>query len=509
MSASISELLRKGIAAAREGDKATARDLFQQVVDLDEENEKGWFWLASVVETDDERRTCLENVLHINPDNERAQQILAQVNARARQTVDQEEVIPGVTRSQLTLIIGGGVALVVLILIVALVAIVSNNNRIAAESANATNAAAAQTNIAVAATQQAEQNSANATGTAVAVGATQTAEYTAVPTVAPTSVLPTLPPTWTPRPADDSSAQSVATLPPPVGLTGRLAVWSGRDILSVDFLDVGYYDFEVASSYTRIGDNLGRGVSMFVNGQRVVYSRYDPQFSSSVIETINTNGTQLEAMQERWRAFDTVFDPDQPMFSRDGRYIVFVGRPQDRQTAQVWLLDMNAAAGTDPLLQLTSDDFIYAYPSISPDNRWVVVARTDNFSATTGTDIVLIDIASGGKIPVTNDLGTYTERNPRFTPDGTQIVYAAFPSNNPNRNDIYIKNAQGGGTPQTLIGDAADDIFPVLSEDGRYLAFASDRSGAYDIYIYDIIGETLWQLTSSPEEDYPGDWWQP
>ncbi len=509
MSASITELLRKGIAAAREGDKATARALFQQVVDLDEQNEKGWFWLASVIENDDERRTCLENVLHINPENERAQQILNQINERARLTVDQEEVIPGVTRSQLTLILGGGVALIVLILIVALVAIISNNNRVAGESANATAVAAAQTNTLAAGTQIAAQNAANATGTAAVIGATQTAEYTPIPTVTPTSALPTFPPTWTPRPVEDASASTVATLPPPVGLTGRLAVWSGIDVLSVDFLNVGYYDFDVASSYTRIGDNLGRSISMLVNGQRVVYSRYDPQFSSSVIETINTNGTQLEAMQERWRAFDTVFDPDQPTYSRDGNYVVFIGRPQDRQTAQVWLLDINAPAGTDPLLQLTNDDFIYSYPSISPDNRWVVVARTDNFSATTGTDIVLIDIASGGKIPVTNDLSTYTERNPRFTPDGTQIVYAAFPSNNPNRHDIYIKNAQGGGTAQTLISDPADDIFPVLSEDGRYLAFASDRSGAYDIYIYDITGQILWQLTSSPEEDYPGDWWQP
>ncbi len=120
-----------------------------------------------------------------------------------------------------------------------------------------------------------------------------------------------------------------------------------------------------------------------------------------------------------------------------------------------------------------------------------------------------IDTTSGGKIPVTSDLSTYTESMPRFTPDGTQIVYAAYPSNNPGKHDIFIRNAQGAGTASTLISDAADDIYPVLSEDGRYLAFASDRSGAYDIYIYDIMGQILWQLTSSPEEDYPGDWWQP
>jgi len=509
VSASINELLRKGIAAAREGDKSTARDLFQQVVDLDEKSEKGWFWLASVVDSDSERRTCLENVLHINPSNERAQKALDTLTFDAKKVISDEEVIPGISRSQLRLILGGGFILVVLILIVALVGIISNNNRIAAESADSTAVAVAQTGTISAVTQIAAENATNNTATAESVGATLTALYTAIPTITPTSSIPTLPPTWTPRPTQGSESVAVASLPPPTGLTGRLVVWSGPDVLSVDFLDVGYYDLSNANTYARIGDNLGRNPSMYITGQRVVYSRYDPQLFSSVIESININGTQLEAVQERWRNFDTTLDPEHPFYSRDGRYIVFIGRPVERQTAQVWLLDFNAPAGTDPLTQLSDDDFSYAYPSISPDNSRVAVVRTDNFSANSGTDIVLIDVASGGKIPLTNDLTTYTETNPRFTSDGSQIVYSAFPSNNPGRNDIFIKNAQGSGTSQTLITDPSNDIFPVMSEDGRYMAFASDRTGAYDIYIYDFTGQMLWQLTSSPTEDYPGDWWQP
>lgn len=510
MSVSINELLKKGIAAAREGDKATARDLFQQVVDLDEKNEKGWFWLASVAETDDDRRVCLENVLQINPANERAQQILNNLGQRPKQTGPAEaEVIPGVTRRQLTLILGGGIGLIVIIVLVALVSIISNNNRIAAENANATSVALAATQAAGALTATAAENAIIATGTAESLRATQTAEYTPPPTVIPTSMLPTLPPTWTPRPVGGSETISIPTLPPPTGLSGKLVVWSGIDVRAIDFLDVGYYDFNNGNQYSRIGNEAGRSPTMFVNGLRVLYSRYDPELFSSVLEAMNLNGTQLEALQERWRFVEAIFDPDQPVFSRDGRYVTFTGRPQDRQTAQVWLLDLQAPEGTNPIQQLSDDDYIYAYPAISPDNRWVVAARTDNFSATTGTDLVLIDTQTGGKIPVTNDLSTYTETNPRFTPDGSQIIYAAYPSNNPGRHDIFIKSAQGFGTAQPIITDPANDIFPVVSHDGRYLAFASDRMGNFDIFIYDITGGTLWQLTTAPHEDYPGDWWQP
>jgi len=509
VSASANELLRKGIAAAREGDKATARDLFQQVVDLDEKNEKGWFWLASVVETDDERRTCLENVLHLNPANERAQQALETLNARMKKSVNEEEVVPGVTRRQLTLLLGGGGALVLLIVVIALVTIISNNNRIAAENATGTAVAAAQTGTVIASTATSAQIALERTGTAQAVSATETALYTPIPTLTPTSSMPTLPPTWTPTATRVEAGSAVQSLPTPTGLTGRLVVWSGLDVLSVDFLDVGYYQLDENNQYVRIGDNLGRSPTIFVNGLRVFYSRYDPQLFSSVIEAINLNGTQLEGMQERWRDFETAIDPDHPYVSRDGRYLTFVGRPTDRQTRQVFLLDLNAPAGTNPIRRLTDDDWDYDYPAISPDNSRVVVARTDNFSAATGTDIVLIDINTGGKIPVTNDLTTFTETNPRFTSDGTQIIYAAYPSNNPGNHDIYVRDANGFAAPTPLITDPANDIFPVISEDGRYLAFASNRTGAYDIYIYDITGQTLYQLTNSPTEDYPGDWWQP
>ncbi len=69
------QLLREGIAAVRAGDKETARAKLREVVALDQYNEKGWFWLASVAETAEERRVCLGNVVVINPNNEKAKQM--------------------------------------------------------------------------------------------------------------------------------------------------------------------------------------------------------------------------------------------------------------------------------------------------------------------------------------------------------------------------------------------------------------------------------------------------
>ena len=75
------ELLRRGIAAAKAGQYKQARDLLTQVVELDESNEQAWLWLSGLVESLDDRRLCLENVLAVNPGNVHAQTGLRRIEA--------------------------------------------------------------------------------------------------------------------------------------------------------------------------------------------------------------------------------------------------------------------------------------------------------------------------------------------------------------------------------------------------------------------------------------------
>ncbi|MDX1520389.1 MAG: hypothetical protein R3264_02025 [Anaerolineae bacterium] len=62
-------MLEDAIAAIRSGDKETGRQLLEQILEEDENNEDVWLWLSSVVETDEDREICLENVLALNPNN--------------------------------------------------------------------------------------------------------------------------------------------------------------------------------------------------------------------------------------------------------------------------------------------------------------------------------------------------------------------------------------------------------------------------------------------------------
>jgi len=68
------EALNEGVRAAQSGDREHARTMLLQATKLDARNENAWLWLASISEYPEELMAFLENVLSINPNNERALQ---------------------------------------------------------------------------------------------------------------------------------------------------------------------------------------------------------------------------------------------------------------------------------------------------------------------------------------------------------------------------------------------------------------------------------------------------
>jgi len=70
--AEVSQMLQSGIKAAQAGNRAEARQLLIQVTEAEPENESAWLWLASISEYPEELLVFLNNILDVNPNNERA-----------------------------------------------------------------------------------------------------------------------------------------------------------------------------------------------------------------------------------------------------------------------------------------------------------------------------------------------------------------------------------------------------------------------------------------------------
>jgi len=78
----IDNLLKEGIAALKAGQRIRARALLQEVVREQPDNVAAWLWLSGAVETDDERRECLERVLEVDPNNPHAKKGLERLGPR-------------------------------------------------------------------------------------------------------------------------------------------------------------------------------------------------------------------------------------------------------------------------------------------------------------------------------------------------------------------------------------------------------------------------------------------
>ncbi len=70
------DLLQEGVMAFNEGRREEASRKFSAFVTQSPESETGWGWMYNVCNTDQERIHCLKQVVRINPNNVKANQIL-------------------------------------------------------------------------------------------------------------------------------------------------------------------------------------------------------------------------------------------------------------------------------------------------------------------------------------------------------------------------------------------------------------------------------------------------
>lgn len=102
----------------------------------------------------------------------------------------------------------------------------------------------------------------------------------------------------------------------------------------------------------------------------------------------------------------------------------------------------------------------------------------------------------GGSVSIVDRFGqatrTVTEgKEPTWSPDGLRI---AFVSSRDGDADIYVADVDGMNVLQ-LTDNIAYDSKPAWSPDGSRIAFASDRSGYTEIYVMDADGNNPTRLT--------------
>ena len=86
-------------------------------------------------------------------------------------------------------------------------------------------------------------------------------------------------------------------------------------------------------------------------------------------------------------------------------------------------------------------------------------------------------------------------RYPNISPDGKTIVFNY-------KGDIYKVDAAGGAAVPLTLSDA-HDFMAIWSPDGKWIAYASDKTGNYDIYLMPSDGGESKRLTFHSSPDLP------
>ena len=125
----------------------------------------------------------------------------------------------------------------------------------------------------------------------------------------------------------------------------------------------------------------------------------------------------------------------------------------------------------------------FLQPAWSPDGKSLAYLRGESIFVESLDRTHLVDITR-----FLNADSMY----PSWSPDGQQIAFSSSrrvmepPGSNVefhNENEEIIVVSSDGSHPINLSQDPAKDIVPKWSPDGKWIAFFSDRDGAYDLYI--------------------------
>src|SRR3989454_3785346 len=174
---------------------------------------------------------------------------------------------------------------------------------------------------------------------------------------------------------------------------------------------------------------------------------------------------------------DSPADDTQPAFSPDGERVAF---RSERDGGGIFLM----GATGESVKRLTNFGF---NPAWSPDGKEVACADEGpldpNLRNNPNSRIWAVNVATGERRLVTKE----DSIQPNWSPHGTRIAYGG--RRNAAQRDIWTIPASGGEAME-VTNDAAVEGSPVWSPDGKYLYFASDRSGSMNVWRVPIEEQT-------------------
>lgn len=237
-----------------------------------------------------------------------------------------------------------------------------------------------------------------------------------------------------------------------------------------------------------------------------------PAFSGSHTGTIAHSGMLLDTTQiivyDRHGAIrSALVEPSHymdPRISPDGRKVAWSRVDPTRLAQDIWVFDFQHKTTA----RVTSDPLVEAAPVWSRDGTQILY-RSNRSGL---TNLYIRDLSTGADRALLEDEpqwrahgGTRNAVPSDWSTDGRNVIYTV-----PGRTgfDIFRLGLEPNATPQAVARSAFNEMHGALSPDGRRLAFASDESGRFEVYVQSFpsgSGRQLVSIRGGTEPKWRGD----
>lgn len=205
----------------------------------------------------------------------------------------------------------------------------------------------------------------------------------------------------------------------------------------------------------------------------------------------NTDGSG-----ERQLSHDNA-DIEDPAWSPDGKQVAYVRLDGQRNSLHVMNID-----GTGDR-RLTPETQSPIHPAWMPDGRSILYCTNDDLDPPrkNAAEIYRIDVATG-KIATVISGGVNTYPVP--SPDGRRIAFRKMLDIN---SEVFVANIDGSDL-KNLTDHPAFEGWPAWSPDGKRIAFAANRNSSYQIFVMNADGSAV-KLIANTEGRATAPKWSP
>ncbi|MEZ5317171.1 MAG: protein kinase [Vicinamibacterales bacterium] len=269
---------------------------------------------------------------------------------------------------------------------------------------------------------------------------------------------------------DSGEVRALTSGRDPAWLDDGLVVFARGDELWAARFDAGALALEGGAAPVLQGLEQGAlaGTPHFAVSPRgtLVYMPSRPALDRRSVVWVARDGTETPLAVEPQAFTRASVSPD------GTRVALAVASPENRD---IWVFD--TARGT--LMRLTVDPATDTAPVWAPDNRRVAFR-----SERAGGGIFIAPADGSGpveRLTSSDGPGRPAQTPYAFTPDGRQLVFAELRSYTDQ--GLGVVTLDDPPVAATLLDGPFAEARPALSPDGRWLAYQSDESGRFEIYL--------------------------